>query len=571
MAGRTVSEEIVHILAEAGIRDVFGMTGDALNAFTDALRRDGRLSWITVRHEETAAFAAAAQAELSGRIACCAGTVGPGAIHLINGLYNAKRDRAPVLAITGQVPREEAGLGYFQEVDQDKLFDDVSVFSQTIRSASQMPRILHQAIDVAIAKRGVAHIAVPTDIVSEIVPAHNFSRPGAVPEAVITPSEADLDAAAEIISAGGDVALLIGSGCRGEGERVLRLAERLKAPIIHALKGTDVIPFDSAYRIGGVGHVGTPQGIRVLDKCGLLLMLGTDFPYSAFLPTHGNVVQIDREPTNLGKRCAIKLGLNGHVGPTLDGLTQRLAVRTGDAFLKSVQSRRDIWNKQMDKTASLSGTRKGLIHPQSVIRLAGDLAGDDAIFVGEVGEVTVWIGRHLRTRGNQRVIGSFNHGSLGVGLPAAIGAQTLYPDRQVIALCGDGAFGMLMADFVTASRYDLPLTVIVLDNQKLGFVELEMEASGMARYATNLVNPDFAMVAEACGGVGIDVSDPSELDGAIAKALATPKATLLNVKVNPDELILPPKIDAKAAWKFTHGKIKEVLLERDLGPITGLL
>lgn len=560
MAKQSIAEELVKQLADFGVKTIFGITGDALNAFTDAIRRDKRIQWITVRHEETAAFAAAAQAELSGELAVCAGTVGPGALHLINGLYNAKRDRSPVLAITGQVARDEAGSDYFQEVNQQKAFDDVCVFTQTLASADQMPRVLHMAIEAALSKRGVAHIAVPTDIAITDVPVRKCSK--LVPSQVtLTPPDDQLQLAAKIINETKKVGLLIGCGARGAADQVLMLAKTLKAPIVHALKGSEVISFNHAYSIGGVGHVGTPHGLKVLDKSDLLLMIGTDFPYSEFLPEHGNIIQIDCDATHLGRRCHIKLGLHGHVDSTINQLLPFIKEKTPTDFLNDLQKERDKWNKKAEEKLSLNNM-KGAIRPQSIVLKLSELADDDAIFVGEVGEVTVWVARHLRMRGNQRLIGSFNHGSLGVGLPAAIGAKALYPKRQVIALCGDGAFGMLMADFVTAARYNLNLVTIVFDNNKFGFVELEMEASGLPRFATDLVNPDFAKVAEACSGIGISVEKPDELESALKQALKSDKPVLVNVKVNPNELIIPPKIDPSTAWRFMQGKIKEVLLER---------
>ena len=562
MPNRNVAAELVYQLAEYGIKMVFGITGDAMNAFTDALRKDKRITWHTVRHEETAAFAVAAQAELSQELAVCVGTIGPGALHLVNGLYNATRDRSPVLAITGQVPREEAASGYFQEVDQSKAFDDVCVFSETLQSEKQLPRLLQQAMEAAIVKRGVAHIAIPTDLAVTEMPSVTKPNTFFTSSHCIVPGEVELKAAAKCINHCKKPSLLIGCGCRGHREQVIALAEKLNAPVVHALKGSEVLPFDHPLSIGGVGHVGTPHGMQTLENCDLLLMIGTDFPYRVFLPDHGNVIQIDIDPTRLGHRCPIKHGLIGHAGPTIDALLPLLKEKSSTEHVSGLQKKRDRWIKVSDKNFALDKDK--VIHPQSVVLKVSELADDDAVFVVEVGEVTVWAARHLRLRGEQRLIGSFNHGSLGVGLPAAIGAQALYPKRQVIALCGDGAFAMLLADLVTASRYNFPLTAIVLNNQKFGFVELEMEASGYPRFATDLVNPDFAKVAEACGCVGIRVEKPEELEEALKTALKTSKPVLIDVMVNPSELILPSKIDLETAWKFTQGKVKEVFVEKNI-------
>ncbi len=558
-----VCDFMIEKLAAHGVKHIMGITGDALNAFTAAIRTNKQIQWITVRHEEAAAFAASAQADLSGDLAVCAGTIGPGAIHLINGLYNAKRDGAPVLVVTGQVPRNEIAGRYFQEVDQQKLFDDVCVFNETLYSKDQLPRILQQAMQAAITQRGVAHLAIPTDITLQSinVDANEFAVFPA--NAPILPPADDIVAAAKLLNKASHVSLLIGRGCQGARAEVIQLAEHLQAPIAHSLKGTDVLPFDCPYSIGGVGHVGTPHGMDVLDECDVLLMIGTDFPYSAFLPKHGNVIQINLNPTHLGARCPIKVGLHGDSKRTIVELRKHLDKKTKNPSLGSLQKKRDKWIDKVDNKFSIEKT-KGPIHPQSVILEINKLANDDAIFVGEVGEVTVWVARHLRMHGTQRLIGSYNHGSLGVGLPAAIGAQLHYPKRQVIALCGDGAFTMLMGDFVTAVHYQLPITIIVLNNGKYGFVELEMEAAGYPRFATDLVNPDFAKVAEACGGVGISVHEPDKLVPGLQEAFNNNKPTIVDIHVNPNELIIPPQIELKNAWLFTQGKLKEMFIERDI-------
>lgn len=563
MAKRTVCEEIVYRLANMSVKQIFGITGDALNHFTDAIRRDKRIQWFTVRHEETAAFAAAAQAELSGKLAVCAGTVGPGALHLINGLYNAKRDRSPVLAITGQVAREESGTGYFQEVDQEKVFSDACVFSETLRSPKQIPRLLQQAIEAALTEGGVAHLAIPVDITAEMVDTNEDEFEIFMANNNLIPTNEKLTEAANLINHNNKVAMLIGCGCRGASKEVDQLAKLLKAPVAHSLKGTEVLDYKNENSIGGVGHVGTPHGMKVLEKCDLLLMIGTDFPYRSFLPTHNNIIQIDINNAKLGHRCPIKLGLHGDVKNTINQLLPLLKEKKTTDFLSDLQKQRDQWMQKVDEQYSLNKA-KAPMHPQSVILALNKLVDDDAIFVTEVGEVTVWVARHLRMRGKQRLIGSFNHGSLGVGLPAAIGAKALHPKRQVIALCGDGAFGMLLADFVTASRYNLPLVAIVFSNNKFGFVELEMEAAGMPRFATDLVNPDFAKIAQACGGIGVRIDDPATLEDNIKMALSAHKPVLLDVAVNPNELIVPSNIDPKTAWLFTQGKLKEMFVEKDI-------
>ncbi|MCF6776438.1 thiamine pyrophosphate-dependent enzyme [Thiotrichales bacterium 19X7-9] len=563
MAKHSIAAEFVYQLAEYGIKQIFGITGDAMNAFTDAIRKDGRIKWYTVRHEESAAFAVSAQAELSQELAVCVGTIGPGAIHLVNGIYNATRDRSPVLVITGQVPGQEARSDYFQEIDQSKAFDDPCVFSAIIQSEKQIPRLIQQAIEAAVSLRGVAHIAIPTDLATLKIeqtnqPIQTFIRKNHT----VIPDEDELKQAIELINQSKKPSILIGCGARGASDEVEKLAKKLNAPVAHSLKGSEVLAYDNPYSIGGIGHVGTPHGMAVVDECDLLIMLGTDFPYSAFLPTHGNIIQVDLNPQKLGHRTRIAYGLIGDVKSTITQLLSMLEQKQADNHLKKLQLQKEKWLKNtLDKYDVDDGD---IIHPQTVLLKVSKLAEDDAIFIGEVGEVTVWVARYLKMKGAQRLIGSYNHGSLGVGLPAAIGAKAKYPNRQVIALCGDGAFGMLLADLVTAARYEFNLVAIVFNNNKFGFVELEMEAAGYPRFATDLVNPDFAKVAEACGCIGMTVTKPNELESTLEKALKQTKPVVVEIFVNPDELIIPPEIDFISAWKFTTGKIKEMVIERSI-------
>ena len=555
----TICEELLELLGGVCVREIFGVTGDALNPLVDAIRRDGRFHWITVRHEEVGAFAAAAQAKLTGKLAVCAGTVGPGALHLLNGLYDAKREYAPVLAITGQVPESEYGTGYFQEVNLEAVFDDVSVFNETVRSPDQFQRLAQQAVQTALDLKGVAHLNIPVDIIGQKAPKTALKRPIFRMEKDLTPIDEALDAAAAALNASKRTTILAGAGCHGAADELLAVAAACKAPIVHSLRGTDIVEYANPYWIGGIGHLGTPQGIYALDNCDALLMVGTDFPYRPFLPSGIDIVQIDVRRANIGRRCAVTHPLVGHARATLAELVNRLDTRSDEAFLLDMQKRRESWDKKMDAKASLD--RSGQIHPQSLARLACDLAADDAVFVADVGTTTVWSARHLRLRGTQRLIGSFNHGSLGVGLPAAMGAQSLDRKRQVVALCGDGGFGMLMTDFITAVKYDLPVVVIVFNNEKFSFVELEMQASGYPRFATDITNPNFAEFAKICGGEGVRIDSPSEVRPAIQQALDARKPFIIDAMVKPDELILPPKIDPAAAWGFTMGKLKELWLE----------
>ena len=561
---RTLCDELLDLLHGVCVKHIFGITGDALNPFVDAIRRDGRFEWITVRHEEAGAFAASAQAKLTGKLAVCCGTVGPGGLHLINGLYDARREYAPVLAITGQVEEAEIGNDYHQAVDLVSVFQDVCVYNEAVRSPAQFQRLAQQAIQTALDLGGPAHLTIPVDIIGSKLPNSDEKRRIFRMEKAMTPTDEALSAAVDALNAAGKVTILAGAGCAGADHELLQVAKRLSAPITHTLRGTDLIDYEHPYWVGGVGHLGTRQGIDALDNCDALLMVGTDFPYRAFLPTGIDIVQIDVRRQNVGRRCAVTHPLIGDAKATLAALAPRLTPKSDDSFLQSIQKGRSEWDKKMDEKAALDRSTD-VIHPQAIVRSAGNLANDNAIFVADVGTVTVWAARQLRLRAEQRLIGCFNHGSLGVGLPAAMGAQSLDRDRQVIAFCGDGGFAMLMADFITAVRYDLPVIIIVFNNEKLAFVELEMLAAGYPPFATDLTNPNFANFARDCGGQGERIETPDEIEPALKRALASRTAYLIEAMVNPDELVLPPKIAPSKAVGFAMGKIKELWIEHGPG------
>lgn len=561
---KNICETLLDILDTVDVRQIFGMTGDALNPLLDAIRRDGRFEWIGIRHEEAGAFAAAAQAKLTGKLAVCCGTVGPGAIHLINGLYDAKRDHAPVLAITGHVPLTEQGTSYFQEVDIRNLFQDICVYNEFINSPAQLPRVAQQAVQTALTQGGVAHLSIPTDVIKQDVPQNGSAREIMAPKAKMMPCPIELGRAADILNRGGKITILAGDGCRGSEEELLSVAEKLNAAIVRTLRAADVIEYANPYCIGGIGMLGTPQGLAALDSCDTLLMLGSDFPYSVFLPKNKSVIQVDIRPENIGKRVPANVGIIGHIHPTLQALDPLLTANSETEFLAGLQAQRNQWDLKLDRKADPARGKPGRIPPQAVTRLSCDLADDDAVFVVDVGLITGWAARHLRLRGKQRLLGSFNHGSLGVALPGALGIQLLDRKRQVVALAGDGGFGMMMQDLITAVRYELPVTFIVFNNRKLGFVEVEMQASGMPKYGTNLPNPDFAAYAEACGAVGVKVEDPAKLADSIRNAYAARLPCVLDVQVNPDELLMPPKLQPAQAWGYSLAKLKELFVEAEV-------
>jgi thiamine pyrophosphate-dependent acetolactate synthase large subunit-like protein len=551
-----VSDLTLQILQQFGVSHLFGIPGDAINDVTEAIRHNEAIRFVQVRHEETGAFAASAQAKLTGQLSVCLGTAGPGAVHLLNGLYDAKMDHAPVLAITGHVDTKYIGTDYHQEIDLYSLFSDVAVFNQIVTSESQLPHILVQACQKAIAYRSVAHVSLPVDIASRRVPGDAAAVPVTTQFGRPVPCEQDLAAAAAILSGAQRIAILAGIGCADARHELVSFADKLGAPIIRTLRAKEVLPDGHPLCAGGLGQLGTEPAVDAVDNCDALVLVGTDFPYHDYYPDGGPAIQIDIEPGRIGKRYPVEVGLHGDAGLTLRLLEERLKRKPERGFLETIQKRMQIWledQKQVEESDDVP------IHPQRVARTVGELAGDDAIFVCDTGAVTVWGARHLRLRDGQRYTLSSALASMAFALPGAIGAQLAYPDRQVIALCGDGGFAMLMADFVTAVKYHLPITAVIFNNAKLGLIQMEQEAEGMPDYATDLSNPDFVAFAEACGGVGYRVSEPASLAPVLAEALSLDRPVIVDVAVDPDELTLPPKIKSAQAVNYGIAKVKEIL------------
>ena len=557
---RSICQSLLDILAEAGAREVFGMTGDVINPLLEAIRNDDRFRWIGVRHEEHAAYAAAAQSELTGRIGVCAGTAGPGALHLINGLYNAQKEGAGVVAITGQIARKERGSDFHKEMDLTKVFDDVCAYQAIIETPAQMPRMAEIAVQKALVERCVTRIELPADVIGEDVPSEHFSHP-LIHELPRTSPQADQVAeAAEILSGGKRVAIFCGIGCRDARDQVLALAERLQAPIVHTLRAKDIFDTSEDPVVGMTGLIGNPAGYHAVEDCDVLLMLGTDFPYDEFLPGGRPIIQVDRCLDHIGRRAPVSLGLVGDVGATLEALNPQ-AKGDSSHFRDHLFKLRDKWLEEMKKQASLSRTDEPL-HPQLFARAISDRATPDAIFACDVGECTVWLARQVDLSGGRRTVGGFNHGSLGAGLPVALGAASIDAKRQVWALCGDGGFGMSMNDFITAVKFDWPIKVIVFNNSELSFVKMEVEVMGLPTNpeATSLLNPDFAMYAKACGGDGVRVEHAADIVPAIEAAIASPKPFIIDAIVSPGELTMPPHIEIKEAWGFGMSKVREGLM-----------
>jgi pyruvate dehydrogenase (quinone) len=558
--GRSICQALLDILAEAGARDVFGMTGDVLNPLLDAIRKDDRFRWVGVRHEEHAAYAAAAQSELTGGIGVCAGTAGPGALHLINGLYNAQKEGAGVVAITGQVPRAQRGGDFHKEMDLVRVFGDVCAYQAVIESPSQIPRMAEIAVQKALLERVVTRIELPADVIGQEVPSEHFHHPLVHELPAVIPPAASLARAAQLINAGQRVTLFCGIGCRDARDAVLALADQLQAPIVHTLRAKEVFDTSDAAVVGMTGLIGNPAGYHGVRDCDVLVMLGTDFPYDEFLPEGRPIIQVDRTLDHIGRRAPVSLGLVGDVGATLDALAPQLK---GDSsrFRNGLVKLRDKWLAQMEEQASLSRTDEPL-HPQLFARAISDRAAADAVFACDVGECTVWLARQVSLAGARRMVGGFNHGSLGPGLPAALGAAALSPKRQVWALCGDGGFGMSMNDFVTAVRFGWPIKVIVFNNSELSFVKMEMEVAGLPTFpeATKLVNPDFALYAKACGGEGVRVEHAADVVPAVEQALASDKPFIIDAIVSAGELTMPPHLQVPQAWGFGISKVKEALM-----------
>lgn len=554
MSAPSVAEALLDILAEAGVRHIFGIPGDAINALVDAIRKQDVIEFIQVRHEETGALAASAQAKLTGRLAACVGTAGPGAIHLLNGLYDAKLDHAPVVAVTGQIESDLVGTEYHQEVDLYTLFKDVAVANHVIMTSAQMPHVAVHACQAAIAGRGVAHLSLPVDVAGQHVPEPNRRHAVFTGEALIAPCDDDLERAAEILNSAERVAILAGIGARHASSELVDLADKLGAPIVKSLRAKEILPDDHPHVVGGLGLLGTKPGMKAMEECNALLLVGTDFPYHDFYPGGVPAVQIDIDPTRLGKRYPVTTALRGHARLALPALSSRITRKEDRKYLSACQEAMREWFEEMEAIEHSGDTP---IHPQSVARKVGDLAADDAIFVCDTGAVTVWGARNLRLRGRQRFTLSSSLASMAFALPGAIGAQLAYPERQVIALAGDGGFGMLLGDFLTAVKYELPITIVVFNNRKLGLIQMEQEVMGFPEYQTGLQDLDFGAFARLAGGDGIRVTHPTDLDDALRTAFASERPFVVDVEINPEERTTPPKILARQALGYGIAKAKE--------------
>jgi pyruvate dehydrogenase (quinone) len=541
MMKRTVADVMLATLKASGVERVYGIPGDSLNGFTDAMRRDGTIKWEHVRHEEAAAFAATAEATLTGGLAVCAGSCGPGNLHLINGLFDANRSRVPVLAIAAHIPRVEVGGGYFQETHPEQLFRECSVYCEMASIPEQMPHMLEIAMRAALQRGGVAVVVVPGEVFLENAP--DGAEPVAIRrvEPVICPDKEDLAEAARVLNGASRVTILAGAGCQGAHEQLIKLASSLKAPVVHAFRGKEFVEYDNPYDVGMTGLIGFSSGYRAMEHCDTLIMLGTDFPYRPFLPEGVPIIQVDVRGEQIGHRIAVQVGLVGTVKDTVDALLPLLAVKTDTAHLDRMTKHYQRARKRLDALARPTGNESPL-HPQHIAATVDRLAADDAIFTADVGTPCIWAARYLHMNGRRRLVGSFTHGSMANALSQAIGAQATFPSRQVVALCGDGGLAMLLGELVTLHQQHLPVKVVVFTNGALSFVELEMKADGIATYGTELDNPDFAGIARATGLYAVHVEKSDELDDALKDAFAHDGPALVDVRTFRYELSLPPKL-----------------------------
>ena len=560
MATKKVADLLVEILADAGVRRVYGVSGDSLNGITDSIRATNSLQWVHTRHEETAAFAAGAEAHLTESLAVCAGSCGPGNLHLINGLYDCHRSRVPVLAIAAQIPSSEIGSGYFQETNPVHLFAQCSHYCELISQPEQMPRVLEIAMQTAISKRGVAVIALPGDMAlrDAVVqgPRMHFSEP----KPTVCPSDEELSVLAEVLNRSKKITILGGAGCAGAHAELIKLAGQLQAPIVHAMRGKEFIEYDNPFDVGMTGLLGFSSGYHAMLSCEVLLMLGTDFPYQQFFPKDATVVQIDLRGEQLGRRTKVDFGFVGDVKTTIKALLPKLEQNKDTAHLKASLENYRKARKGLDELATVNSAKK--IHPQYVARVLDQLASNDAIFTCDVGTPTIWAARYLTMNGKRRILGSFTHGSMANAMPQAIGAQISHPGRQVISMSGDGGFAMLMGDLLTLKQHDLPVKLIVFRNDSLAFVELEMKAAGILDFGTDLVNPDFTKIAEGAGLLGLRAETPDQVEPAIAQALKHEGPALVEVLVSRQELSMPPAISLEQAKGFSLFMMKAVFSGR---------
>jgi pyruvate dehydrogenase (quinone) len=561
MAKKKVAELLVDVLAEAGVRRIYGVSGDSLNGITDSIRAKKQIQWIHVRHEETAAFAAGAEAHLTGQLAVCAGSCGPGNLHLINGLYDCHRSRVPVLAIAAQIPSNEIGSGYFQETHPEHLFAQCSHYCELVSQAEQMPRVLEIAMQTAISRRGVSVVSIPGDVALRDAAELGARLHFPPPTPTVCPSDEEIATLAKLLNKSKKTTIFGGAGCAGAHSELIALAGKLNAPIVHAMRGKEFIEYNNPFDVGMTGLLGFSSGYHAMMNCDVLLMIGTDFPYQQFFPKDATIVQIDLRGEQLGRRTKVDYGLVGDAKATLRALLPKLNQNENDKHLQASLAHYKNARQGLDELAT-DGSGKKPIHPQYVVRTLDELAASDAIFSCDVGTPTIWAARYLTMNGKRRLLGSFNHGSMANALPQAIGAQVSHPGRQVVSLSGDGGLAMLMGDLLSLQQLQAPAKIIVFKNNSLAFVELEMKAAGILDFGTDLCNPNFAKMAEGAGLLGLTAETPAQVRPMIAQTLKHDGPALVEVLVDRQELSMPPTITAEQVKGFSLFTLKAVLSGR---------
>jgi pyruvate dehydrogenase (quinone) len=560
MARKRVADLLVEVLAEAGVRQVYGVSGDSLNGITDSIRKK-QIQWIHVRHEEAAAFAAGAEAHLTGQLAVCAGSCGPGNLHLINGLYDCHRSRVPVVAIAAQIPSNEIGSGYFQETKPEHLFAQCSHYCELVSEPEQMPRVLEIAMQTALARRGVSVVAIPGDVALRDAVEQGPRLHFPPPKPTVCPSDEEIATLAKILNKAKKITIMGGAGCAGAHAELIELAGKLNAPIVHAMRGKEFIEYDNPFDVGMTGLLGFSSGYHAMMDSDLLLMIGTDFPYEPFFPKDATIVQIDIRGEQLGRRTKVDYGFVGDTKPTLRALLPKLMQNDSDKHLKASLEHYKKARKGLDELAT-DGAGKKPIHPQYIARVVDELAAKDAVFTCDVGTPTIWAARYLTMNGQRRLLGSFNHGSMANALPQAIGAQVSHPGRQVVSLSGDGGLAMLMGEMLSLRQLNAPVKIIVFKNYSLAFVELEMKAAGILDFGTDLVDPNFAKMAEGAGLLGLTAETPADVRPMIAQALKHDGPALVELFVDRQELSMPPTITAEQVKGFSLFTLKAVLSGR---------
>lgn len=557
---QTVAAYLAKTLESAGVKRIWGVTGDSLNGLSDSLNRMGTIQWMPTRHEEVAAFAAGAEAHLSGELAVCAGSCGPGNLHLINGLFDCHRNRVPVLAIAAHIPSSEIGSGYFQETHPEELFRECSHYCELVSSPEQIPQVLAIAMRKAVLNRGVSVVVLPGDVALKPAPETASTHWYPAPQPIIVPPHDELKKLAQLLRYNDNIALMCGSGCAGAHEELVQFAATLKAPIVHALRGKEHVEYDNPYDVGMTGLIGFSSGFHTMMNADTLILLGTQFPYRAFYPTDAKIIQIDINPGSIGAHSKVDMALVGDIKATLAALIPLLEEKTDRSFLdKALDNYREA-RESLDELAQPGDS--DVIHPQYVAQQISLHADEDAIFTCDVGTPTVWAARYLKMNGKRRLIGSFTHGSMANAMPQALGAKATAPDRQVIAMCGDGGFSMLMGDFLSVVQMKLPIKIVVFNNSVLGFVAMEMKAGGYLTDGTELHDTNFANIANACGITGIRVEKAKELDIALQRAFSIDGPVLVDVVVAKDELAIPPQIKLEQAKGFSLYMLRAIISGR---------